>query len=272
MESLGQEYSGATGHKSKKQGKKGCWLRLLTGVALFVLVAVVALLVNHLYSNRNLDTKLESLVNAEFDRSAMADNVSEHAGEFATKLRTAFGNANVCDDSGKIDFDVLMAEGSTLSAEWTLNRYDFAIFCSERNGLWLQSGENVPAIVYWLKIVQIDWEISNNVITYKIVYSVSGKNLAKIVNIKSQPEVVYITATATIDFRSSTPVKSVGFVVNQLRGEDNEYCLKKILGGGDFTSTKQTAFAYLPFDYIRELNSLWKTKMQILTDAIALYK
>ncbi len=259
-------------NKEKGKLKKGCWWRALLIFLMLLLVAVTALLVNFLNGRNAGDQRFEELLNQEFDSSGFTDNVSRWRGDFVESIRTATGNASVCDDEGEIDFDILMGKDSRLNASWSLDKYDLAIYCSQRNGYGLLNATVVEQLRGLMTINRIDLIITGQVIEYTIVYQIAGSGLSSVYSMTRVPESVYLVANATIDLSQGEPVKMYNYTINQLTGEDNEYCLKRIFGSVGYTEKVLREFAYTPFAYLEELNELWGSRFALTSNSIKLIK
>lgn len=260
--------------KNRKQGKKGkgCWWRCLIIVLMLLLAGGTAILINYLNSRNEVDLKFQELVNREFDNSRFADTVSKWAGDFVTKIRRATGKNEVCNDEGQINFDVLMSKDSKLTQTFELDKYDLAIYISQRNSYGLLSADNVDSVRSLMTVNDIEWEISEQKVEYKIVYKIEGSVLATRRSLSKAPKEVFLTAEVTLDLGLIDSVVAYNYSFNMLAGEDNDYCLNKIFGDSGEKGNLRKEFAYTPLAYIEELNSLWGTRLLLKANSISLLK
>lgn len=259
--------------KEKDNKKRGCWWRCLIIIAMLLLAVGVMFLMSFLNNRNSVDTKFQQLVNQEFSKTAFTDNVniSKWQEEFASKLRTATGNNAICSDAGEINFETLDSSAGLVN-NWTLSRYDFAIYCSQRNKQAVLSDDNLDILLNKATINRISWTISGQELTYSIVYQFKGGDIAMIVTMSNVPDKIYLTAEATIDLTALEPVKMYNYTINKLTGDDNEYCLKKIFSENAYTEKMKKQLAYKPFSYLEELNKLWNTRLALKNDSIIIAK
>lgn len=259
--------------KEKVKGKKGCWWRGLMAILLLLLGAGVALLVTYINQKNSVDEQFQKLVNQEFDSTAFSDTVSTYRVNFATKLRSATGNNDVCSDNGTINFDVLTGGSLALTSDWMLSKYDLAIYCSQRNEHIVLSDDNLELILKISTISRITWTISAPTgIEYTIIYQIPGSSLKSRVALNNAPEYVYLTAQVILDLSLAEPVKMYKYTINSLNDEDSNYCLKHIFGESNYTEKLQKQLAYTPISYLNELNKQWGSSIVLASDTIKITK
>lgn len=260
--------------KSKKAKKKGCWRHALIIFLIFLLAAVTALLVNYIINRNSVDAKFQELLNREFDTTAFSDNVSAYRGGFATKLRNATGVSTVCNSDNTVNFDILMSDDCGLMRDWEVGKLDLALYCSDRNAASPLDGGSVTSLRRLMTCVQIEWTLSGQTCQYSMIYQISGRSLSNIIPLTAAPAYVYLTVNAQIDLGLMDSVVMYNYTINDLTGEDNEYCLNKIFTSLCITAAEQKSLAYTPFEYLEELNSSWNSSMRIMaaSDIIVLKK
>lgn len=258
--------------KERQKSKKGCWWRVLMIILMLLLAGATVLLFSYFNNRNKVDTEFQSLVNREFDSTNFSDQVSDFRTQFANNIRLATGSSDVCDDNGTIDFEKLLGEDSRLINAWVLGKYDLANYCSQRNSLTAVSDDNLEMVLGITTINRIDLTISENIVNYTIIYEIKGSSLSSRFSLNNVPTNVYITAKAIIDLTLSNPVTMYNYTVNKLTAEESEYCLKKMFGESNYTQKLQTDLAYMPFSYLKELNSVWKSRWVLVGDSIKIVK
>lgn len=255
--------------KAKKIKKKGCWRNVLIICLIFLLSGATVLLFNYCNHRNSVDAKFQELVNREFDKTAFADTVSSYRSNFATKLRNVTGVSTVCDSNGKVNFDILLSEDCTLKSDWQLGKLDLATYTTDRNAVSID-GSGLANLRRMLICNQITWTLAGQTCTYEMIYQISGKSLSNFVPLTAVPEYLYLTVEAKIDMTIEDSVVMYNYAINDLTGEDNEYCLNKIFSSFAISATGQKNLAYTPFEYLVELNTLWKSSLIIYADSDAI--
>ena len=233
----------------KKKTKKGCFKQSLFALFVFILIVGAALLLLFLNNdNTEYDERFEALLNQNFDRTQFTDQVSRYRADFGEKLRNCTNSPNICDDNGNIDYEIFASSATRLTSDLNLDKYDLANLCTQLNRLYAFSSEGEGALIGALGINRIAWTLSQNCIDYKIVYEVTQ---------------MFMTVEASLDITLANPVKSVSIFVNSLEGEDNEYCVNTLFELLKLSSDTDETLAYLPMNYLGQINLIWQTRFVI---------
>lgn len=248
----------------KKKTKKGCFKQSLFALFVFILIVGAALLLLFLNNdNTEYDERFEALLNQNFDTTQFTDQVSRYRADFGEKLRNCTNSPNICDDNGNIDYEIFASSATRLTSDLNLDKYDLANLCTQLNRLYAFSSEGEGALIGALGINRIAWTLSQNCIDYKIVYEVNLSQLKSMINFKNVPSQMFMTVEASLDITLANPVKSVSIFVNSLEGDDNEYCVNTLFELLKLSSDTDETLAYLPMNYLGQINLIWQTRFVI---------
>ena len=241
----------------KKKSKKGCLIRILYGFLILIVIIGAALLVFFAKGDNNVDLKFQQLINVQFEASNFTNEVDKWRADFGEKLKNCTNTPTICDDEGNIDYAVFMSDDVRVNSDIELDRFDFAIMCSQLNVLGAGMDDSLGSLVQCLSINRIEWQLFANKMQYSIIYNIDVEKFSKIISLTQKPEKMYLTVNSEIDLSVTDSVKSVTFTVNELTGESNDYCVAKL--GLDVESAREK-LAYLPVSYLDDISTMWNAR------------
>lgn len=252
----------------EKKSKKGCWLKVLYGILILLLIIGATLLVYYMNFKPTVDARLQDLLNQSFDTTQFTDQVSSHKADLGQKLNACTNSSSICNADGDIDHTIFWSSDIRVTSDLDLNKYDIANLCSQLNALTILSESGAEALFGCLAAVRINWILTATTIDYTIIYKMNARYLAQSLSLSSAPEAMYLTITASLDLTVVKPVKSVNVTINQLTGEDNAYCWGKICESLQVGEGIENQLAYLPMRYIEQMNATWQSRYVIKEDFI----
>lgn len=254
--------------KKKDKGKGGCWLKVLVGIIGIVLVVVVAIFLVFDKSGENKDERFETLINQSFEQQKFANTITNaHISSFNQKVKTAVksNTQELFDSNNQLNTAVFLSSDSYFVDTLTLNSFEVACLYNNIFSQAFANQTNAENFATFLKIHKLSITSLENSLNYEAVIKIDTQSIASIMALinPSLPNVIYLTISATINLKFEPFVSNVTMQINELTGEDNEYCLNKLLGAFDMNVQDKERIAYFPFKIIDEQIDVWNIPFKV---------
>ena len=249
----------------EKSKKRGC---IVTGLLVILGIAVVvaaSIYVTYLYSNnKKIDEKYVTLMTKEYQIDDFASVVTNaNRFEFYKKVRNSARSSQE-----------LLLENTYFAQNLTLNEVDLAVFYNSVLNSKISYLNKFDTLFSVLDCQSLKITQTQNEIQYKAYFKVkteSFSNLAQSLYFKDMQD-FYLTMSASINFISSIPVKSFELQVNKLTGDDNTYCVNKILTAFGIKVDEANQMGYVPFLFNKTQNEVWGTKFDYQNGNLVIFK
>ena len=252
--------------KNKVKGKKsGCgrtslWILLLLIVVILVTVFVV--FANYGEENTQ-DERFVELINREYNKNQFNNEITESdIINFNNEIRGAVSNSNTLfDENNNLIGNEFFGADVNFTNTLYLDNKQIAIFYNYVIQTILSAEYSDDFAIY---IYQLDFTMQGNLIEYSAKFHIIVSEISSIAPIfigSDMPDEIFVTLNAQINIINNS-VLNVSVQINNLTGEDNEYCINKILNSLSLNSDIFEDLANSPFEFLRNQRQIWQVMIR----------
>lgn len=239
--------------------KKGCIKSGLLAIFIFILVGITTFLILSNGFKTEQDSQLIELLGREYTAN---DKITDtHVERFNAKINSSMTNVseNLIVDN-QLNTVAFYSSNTRVQNNLVLNNYDLAVLANYTLNRVIC---NTNTASTFIKVINL--ELTTHTAEKEIDFvaglqiNLSNSALAFGFSAQKLPETIYVTLSATYSLTQSpsTAVLSASLRINDLKGEDNIYAVKKLLSMFGKTTDYPKTMASAPFTIIRECCKNW---------------
>ncbi len=249
--------------EAKDKKKKGCWQKGFFCLFLIVLIVVVTVVFVFLGQKEPevVDARFDELINRELVNVIDNRVDSKRAGLYE-KLKQDVENFTVFFENDEFVVEYFLTNELNLRGDLALSNCELAVILEDTFGTLVYDFGEVSKLLYASDIYQYEFEkVQENVIRYEMILCVDGdsfKMLASNIS-KNLPDKFYLTVGGRVNIITGLVEDDVEIKVNELEGEDNEYCLDKIFASVGVSIEDREELVVIAEEFLKKQNLIWKT-------------
>ena len=256
--------------------KRGCFITAILVLLGIIVVVAAGIYASGVYSPKNnTDERYVNLMKKDYQTSAFVSKLTEeNKNIFNQKVKnSARSSVELFNENGELNVIVFASKGTYFVNNLTLDKNDLVIFYNDF--IAIQSYSTKFNVLFSISnCINIDITQNDNVVEYKAIFRFNSKPIKTLAQDLAYDGMndFYLTLAAEIDLLGTEKVKSASLQINCLTGDDNEYCLNKILQTFDLSTKDLNEFAYLPFEFNKSQNDVWKSDFDYNNGNLIIFK
>ena len=260
-------------NKSKSKGKGGCGkstlLLLCIGIAI-ILVTVFVVFANS-DEEYSQDEKFVELINRQYNQSAFSNEITDaDLTSFHNKIRNSVkGNSNLFLSNNTLNTSVFFSNEVSFTNTLSLNNNEIAVFYNYVIQTLLM---NEYQDDFAISIYQLYFATTETTVSYSAKFYINVSEISAILPIflgDNMPTQIFLTLGAERDIYTGN-TSNVTVQINQLTGEDNQYCIDKILDSLGLENETLQELGNSPFEFLKNQAQDWGVWVRYLDNQIVL--
>ena len=253
-------------NKKKAKGKKsGCGRTSLWILLLIILVVLVTVfVVFSTFDDENAqDERFAELINREYNKNQFKNEITQtDLTNFNNEIKRAVSNTQaIFDENNNLIGSEFFSENVDFTNTLYLDNKQIAIFYNYVIQTILSAEYSDD---YAISIYQLDFTMQGNLIEYSAKFHIIVSEISSIAPVfigSDMPDEIFVTVNAQINIINNS-VLNVSVQINNLTGEDNEYCINKILNSLSLNSDIFEDLANSPFEFLRNQRQIWQVMIR----------